>query len=169
MALPTLVSAREPSSQDQDDVRRFEDRFGWPSCPLPLLPSSQDQDDVRRFQDHFGWPSCPLLLPWSSSAYGVLWSCPVALQRQTFISWSSKIASLLLSVLLPLCCCYAIPSFPSFLTWNKPAPSFSILDTLRLVCLTIKMLQETSFLSGLLSDCQVLWGEQELLCNIIIS
>ena len=46
----------------------------------------------------------------------------------------------------------------SFQIW-QPITSFFILDTLRLVCLIIEMSQETSFLSGLLSDCQVPIGE----------
>ena len=42
--------------------------------------------------------------------------------------WSSKIASLLLSVLLLLCYRNVIPSFTSCLAQNKLAPSFFQLD-----------------------------------------
>ena len=122
--------------------------------------------------------------------------------------WSSKIASWLLSVPLPLCYRYAIPLFTSCLAQNKITPSFSnwipktcllfLQNLLRRccwlsspwvraviamqyrcfwnvqrkiiscppflfgypkTCFTIKMSRETSFLSGLLSDCQVLWGQ----------
>ena len=130
--------------------------------------------------------------------------------------WSSKIASLLLSVLLPLCYRNTIPSFTSCLTQNKIAPSFFQLDPQDLfviwtkpvakmllivkslgeqlslrdtvvsklfdvkqthtllflfgypkTSLTIKMLWESSFLSGSLSDCHVLVGSS--CCYAILS
>ena len=65
----------------------FEDRFGWPSCPLPS-PASQDQEDWWRLQDRFGWPCCPLLLPQEDGVIRIVWLAKLPFAVVMTLKWT---------------------------------------------------------------------------------